>query len=351
MRAGLLALAIGMAGCGTPGPPLPPSLNLPEPVTDLSAVRTGDQVKLTWTMPRRTTDKVNLKGLLPVDVCRRQESGACVAAAHLQFAPGAEGTFTEVLQGALAAGAPRPIRYFIELKNSRGRSAGLSNAAEVLAGQAPDAVSGLTAEVRRQGVALHWSAEAAPDAIRLHRTLLTPPQTKKHEGILDTPPAPVEMTLLVARDEGRALDSSVELGKTYQYRAQRVAHLEVDGKTLELAGPVSAPIRIEAEDVFPPARPTGLAAVATPASAGAAASIDLNWQPVADADLAGYIVYRREGDGAWTRISPMPFDVAPAYRDEHVEAGHTYRYAVSAVGRNGRESARSAAAEETVPNS
>jgi len=55
--------------------------------------------------------------------------------------------------------------------------------------------------------------------------------------------------------------------------------------------------------VFPPAVPAGLAVVAT-AEGGAEASIDLSWQPGTETDLAGYAVYRREGDGAWLRISP-----------------------------------------------
>ncbi len=64
-RKGWAGLAVGLCvllpGCGTPGAPQPPSLNLPAPVEDLSAIRTGDQVALTWTMPRRNTDKTLLK--------------------------------------------------------------------------------------------------------------------------------------------------------------------------------------------------------------------------------------------------------------------------------------------------
>lgn len=342
-------LAIGVAGCGTPGPPLPPSLHLPMPVNDLAAVRTGDQVALTWTMPHRTTDKVDLKDIIPVQVCRKGGDGSCAPVADLQFAPGVDGSFAETLRGPLASSDPRPLRYFVELKNSRGRSAGLSNAAEVLAGRAPDGVSGLGAEVRKQGVVLRWTAAPGPDAIRLHRTLLNPPPAKKHAGPLDTLAEPVEQNLLVLPDAGRALDASIQFGHTYEYRAQRIERVTIAGRTLELAGPVSGSIRVEALDVFPPSSPTGLAAVATPASEGVVASIDLNWQPVDDPDLAGYIVYRRDGDGAWAHISPAQPLVAPAFHDANVEAGHTYHYAVSAVDQGGHQSSRSREAEETVP--
>lgn len=174
---GVLALALGMAGSGTPGPPLPPSLNLPDPVSDLSAVRTGDSVTLAWTMPRRTTDRVNLKGEIAVHVCRKEADGTCMTAADMRLAPGADGAFAETLGGPLASGSPRPLTYLVELKNERGRSAGPSNPAEVLAGEAPAPVSDFAAELRRQGVVLHWTAAPGAFDIRLHRTLHNPPSS------------------------------------------------------------------------------------------------------------------------------------------------------------------------------
>ena len=151
------------------------------------------------------------------------------------------------------------------------------------------------------------------------------------------------------RAPDRALDKDIRFGETYEYRAQRVARISVDGRTLELDGQLSAPVRIEILDVFPPAVPAGLAAVAVGAENGGEAAIDLNWQPDTETDLAGYIVYRREGGGAWQRISPAQPLVGPGFHDAHVQPGHTYSYAVSAIDQGGHESARSAEAEETVP--
>jgi len=113
-------------------------------------------------------------------------------------------------------------------------------------------------------------------------------------------------------------------------------------------------VRVEVLDIFPPAVPTGLAAVSTAgengAEPGAQPAIDLSWQPDTEADLAGYIVYRRAGDGEWQRISPVQPVVGPGFHDAQVQAGHTYHYAVSAVDQGRHESARSAEAQETVPN-
>jgi hypothetical protein len=351
-----LSIGLVLAGCGTPGAPKPPSLKLPEPVTDLSASRAGNQVTLTWTMPRRNTDKLLLKGNVTVRVCRKENTGMCnEATAALSFAPGTAGTFTETLPAALSAGAPRPLSYFVEMKNRSGRSAGPSNAAQVLAGKAPAPVANLTAEMRKQGVVLRWTAtnaaarESSPEAIRLHRKLLNPPATKPHEGLFTPPPEPVEENLLVDAGADRALDQSIRFGQSYEYRAQRVARNAVDGETLELAGELSSPVSIKALDVFPPTVPTGLEAVATTGENAAETAIDLSWQPVTDSDLAGYIVYRREGQSDWQRISPAGPLVPPAFHDAQIQPGHTYHYAVSAIDQGGHESARSAEAEETVP--
>jgi hypothetical protein len=315
-------------------------------------------------MPKRDTDKVPLKGNVTVRICRDESAAAgCSAAATIELSPEADGAFTDILPPALAEGAPRVLTYFIELENRKGRSAGLSNGAQVLAGEAPAAVDGLAAEMRRDGVLLHWTP-APPDVavrpdIRLVRKLIVPPAnqpatSKSAQGPFTPRREPPERTLLVepAPHLDRALDSSIEFGATYEYGAQRVARISVNGETLELAGPLSSPVRIAAVNVFPPAVPRGLAAVATAGAEGAGPAIDLNWQPNTEADLAGYIVYRREvgtTESGWQRISPAEPVTAPGFRDANVQPSHTYLYAVSALDEQGHESAHSAEAEETVP--
>jgi hypothetical protein len=359
-----LAVPLALAGCGMPGAPLPPSLDLPDRVGDLSAVRAGNQVALTWTMPKRDTDKLPLKGNVTVRICRDESATqGCSAAATIELSPDADGVYTDALPQALAEGAPRVLIYFVEIDNRKGRSAGLSNGAQILAGGAPAAVDGLAAEMRRDGVLLRWTP-SPPDVavrpdIRLVRKLVVPPAnrpatSKSAQGPFAPRREPAERTLLVAPAPhlDRALDSNIEFGATYEYGAQRVARVTVNGETLELAGPLSSPVRIAAVNVFPPAVPRGLAAVATAGAAGAGPAIDLNWQPDTEADLAGYIVYRREvgtAERGWQRISPAEPVTAPGYHDDNVQPGHTYLYAVSALDEQGHESARSAEAEETVP--
>jgi hypothetical protein len=343
-----------ISGCGTPGAPQPPSLNLADPVGDLAATRNGDKVTLTWTMPRRNTDKTPIKSDVATRICRREGTGSCdPVGSDLMVEAGKAETYTETLAGSLTIGDARPVSYFVELRNKKGRSAGLSNAATVLAGEAPRPVEGLRAEVRKQGVVLSWTADGEKDAVRLDRKLLTPPATKAEHGLLAPAPEAVDVTLLVdeSKELSRAMDPTIRLGQSYEYRVQRVRRVDVDGKTLELAGELSQPLDVDAKDVFPPAVPEGLAAVAAAGESGAGPAIDLSWQPDSEDDLAGYFVYRREGDGEWQRISPQTPAIEPAFQDAHVQPGHRYEYGVSAVGKNGQESERSAAAQETVPQS
>ncbi|MGA2339774.1 MAG: fibronectin type III domain-containing protein [Terracidiphilus sp.] len=354
----LLVAASALAGCGMPGAPLPPSLNLPIPVNDLSAVRTGSQVALSWTMPTKTTDKVLLKGNITVRVCRNETSVApCSVAAALQLAPGADATFTDTLPAPLASSQPRALTYFVELVNRKSRSAGLSNGAVVLAGEAPLAIESLTAEMSKEGVLLRWApapAESSPVAVRLVRRLLTAPAKKSDQSPLAQPAEPLVQTLLVepsARSD-RTLDTNIRFGETYEYRAQRVARVTVGGSTLELAGPLSLPLRIDAVNVFPPSAPKGLAAVATAGENGSGPAIDLSWLPGAEPNLSGYSVYRRDSaatDSNWQRISPAQPVVGPGYHDPNVQPGHTYAYSVTAIDQDGRESARSVEASDTVP--
>ena len=330
---------------------MPPSLKVPQAVTNLSAVRTGGEVNLTWTMPRRTTDKLLLKEAMHVKVCRAESHEAtCVLAGQLTLMPGTEASFHETLPAAQATGRPRALSYFVEVENERGRAAGPSNMAHVVAGSAPPPVTELRADVRKGGVALHWTALPGEDApVRLQRKLLTAPKARTKRDPLGPAEEPAEQNLLVSEHAsvGQALDKGSRFGETYEYRAQRVARVSIGSETLELAGGWSDPVRVAVQDVFPPDAPEGLAAVAAAPETGAA--IDLNWQPNTEADLAGYVVYRREADRAWQRVSPEKLLTVPAFHDTSVQAGHSYRYAVTAVDQGGHESQRSAEAEETVP--
>jgi fibronectin type 3 domain-containing protein len=111
-----------------------------------------------------------------------------------------------------------------------------------------------------------------------------------------------------------------------------VSERTVGGRVLVVRGPESAAVGFAMRDVFPPKGVTGL--VAVPGTG----SIDLSWEAGSEADLAGYRVYRREGEGREVRLNGE-LVVGPAYRDTTAVAGVTYGYRVTAVDASGNESA------------
>jgi hypothetical protein len=341
-------------------------------VKDLSATRVGNEVRLHWTMPKETTDKVVLQTDQRAHICWVPapspgkpappfDAKACRAASDGSFAPNKPAEFTATLPAELTSEPHGAVRFFVELQNHAGKTAGPSNAAWVATGAAPPALTGLRLETSAEGVVLHWDP-APPQAnlvLRLHRTLVTKPGAVKQgeakpgearPSEANGAPPPEQQTLEVnldRSDPGEALDHDATLDHVWRYTAERVLRVEIDRHALEIAGLPSPPVTVDAKDVFPPAVPAGLAAVAD----AQAHAIDLSWAPDTTVDLAGYVVYRRDvtaGTGM-ERISGKVPVVPPSFEDTNVIPGHRYAYAVSAVDQDGNESARSAEVEEELP--
>jgi hypothetical protein len=358
-----VALAALVTGCALESAPLPPSLHIPVPVSNLTAARAGDTVTLAWTMPKRTTDKVLLEGRQRVEICRLGDSdpnhkkeAPCEAAGNLMLLPGAQGSFVDHLPAGLEAGTPRLLTYAVRVYGPYKRVAGYSNRATVVAGAAPPAVGAVVGQTRPDGVVLKWQPKAPEPGMemRMVRTLVeAKPQPKREkispEKISMTGAGPARRQVLevslAQQDAGQALDKDAALDHVYQYVLQRVVRLRVDGATAELDGAKSPAVTVNAKDVFPPSVPQNLVAVAD-AEAGA---IDLSWEPSPEADTAGYIVYRSEAGGAWQRISGAKLVNAPAWNDGTAQPGVRYAYAVAAVDRDGNQSARSTSVEEELP--
>jgi hypothetical protein len=349
-----LVLARTLTGCGSPAAPEPPSLNLPIPVTNLSTARIGNAVQLTWTMPKRTTDRVTLRHPVSAAVCRATENDVCTEVGALDVAPGAAGTYADILPPDLAQGPNRLLRYQVFLRNHAGKSAGPSNLAYSVAGGSPAAITGLTAQMRPNGVLLSWTPVSEPgraEIIRIERVQLTlPTATETRRSPLAPTPPPATQTLAVhtqdGDDPGHAIDASALLDQHYRYTLKRVAALSPGGQSVEIQGPPSTPIEVSTKDTFPPAVPQGLVAVAD----SAAGAIDLSWVPDSDPDLTAYRVYRRDLQGGLTARQIASVGVETSFRDTGVEAGHTYAYSVSTVDQTGNESSRSPEINETLPD-
>jgi hypothetical protein len=348
-----------LTACGTPGPPQPPSLYLPQPPTDLTVARSGNEVHLHWTMPKRSTDRVLLKGDQNAHICRSIAKGPCKSAGDAKYAPLAAADFTDHLPAALTSGSPQLITYTVELRNARGRTAGPSNPAYSASGVALTKPASFRSAIRADGVVLDW--QPAPDdstLIRIQRTLIPKPGSSQKSAskpdsasMRQGSEVPLVQTLEVPyaaqHDPAHAFDKDAAYDQVYRYTAQRVTTLTLDGHKIEIASDPSDAFTLNTRDIFPPVVPSGLIAVASPDEH----AIDLSWSPNTENDLAGYVVYRREAgsNAAPVRISPDQPVATPAFRDANARPGTRYAYSVSAVDQDHNESARSQETEEALP--
>ena len=377
-RRRLLALSAPLmfTACATMGPPQPPSLELPKAPLDLRAVRKGNHVTLSWTIPTVTTDRQAVRSVGPTRICRGltavlTECGtpvgeAAPAAIHATASskrPKQNASYIDTIPAD--AGDANPggqFTYAIEVLNAGGRGAGVSNSVHVPAVPTPPPPK-LAARVTGAGIVLtsddlpHDAADA--QVKHLYRVY------RRQEG--DTHSVLVEED---KTDQSEIVDRSFEWEKTYVYRATMVsvlgsetqgctptaastrapgnlqAHASADCAVVKVEGDDSPEIKIFADDIFPPAVPTGLQAVFS--GPGQQAFIDLIWAPVTDVDLDGYNIYRHEEGAAAVKVNASLVK-SPAYRDAAVATGKNYFYSVSAVDVRGNESARSEEAGEAVP--
>jgi hypothetical protein len=358
------------AGCAAPGAPQPPSLRLPQAVDNLSAVRKGNRVVLTWSPPTVTTDHQPMRWPTTTRICRVvnqfpiNQCGEPIAqikssdlASAIPTARRPVVSFEDVVPPALLA-AQNQATYAIEAVNQRGRSAGISNQVRtsLVPTLSPPAAFRVTLDA--QGPLLQWNIDSglapSPDVsylIRVYRRASAAEGQSSSTGSSHAQGKP-EFTLVGEQPyrigSGEARDNSFEWEQEYDYKADVVTVIAApDRPVIEVEGDDTGLAHLVAHDVFPPAIPSGLQAVFS--SVGQKPFIDLTWAPDTERDLAGYIVYRRTGDAsAFAVVSSAPVK-APAWRDNDVHPGQKYSYTVTAIDVRGNESAQSAPAVESVP--
>ncbi len=367
------ALCLLLASCAQTGPPLPPSLELPKPPTDLRVSRKGNSVTLTWSEPTLTTDRQSVRYLGPTLVCRsvnpdRLQSEMTVCGNPNQLLPPppeapqkpgsprpALQTYTDTLPQAMQQPDPAiEITYAVEVLNRNARGAGLSNRARVTAVLTLPPPGDLAAELTSDGVVLTWTSAGESQSVSANSPANTPSVQHRYriyrrdessgKGAIAGEvslgePGPVHFT-----------DPSFEWEKTYLYRITAVSIIKRPDSEVQVEGDDTPAVRVVAHDVFPPSVPAGLQAAYS--GEGQQPFIDLIWAPVTNADLAGYNVYRSETNGAaGEKMVKLNSELvkSPSYRDTTVASGKTYTYSVSAVDVRGNESQRSEETSEAVP--
>ena len=348
----VVALAL-LAGCGSPGVPLPPSLELAQPVTDLRASRKGNKVYLTWSIPVHNTDHQNLRHGGTAEVCReiaaKTKKTCDTPVTRIAFqqpsrnkTPANTVNYTDELPTNLQAPPTSDLVYAVRILNPYGRSAGLSNEVRVSAAPTQAAPTDFQAQLTAEGVELTWTAVPTLQTAGLR--LLYRVYRREHGSNAEAIAGEVAVE---NQTNPSLLDRSFEWEKTYDYRATVVTIVSAaSGNEEQVEGDDTPPIEIVAHDVFPPATPVGLQAVFS--GPGQKLFVDLIWTPDTEVDLAGYNVFRREEGGEQTKLN-SDLVKSPTFRDSAVEPGRRYAYSISAVDGRGNESAHSEEASETVP--
>ena len=350
-----VSMAFLLVACATVGPPQPPSLDLPQPPSDLRAVRKGDRVNLSWTIPAITTDRQTVRSLGGTQICRGTGSLSAydipVAEVKTPALSGAsspsrktQASYTDTLPKQLESDDPSAfVNYAVQVLNRDHRAAGLSNLVRVSLAHTLPAPRDFHASVAKEGIVLSWTGDfTSPAPADMHYVYRVYRRVEgSSEQVLAGETRAGTETMFTSTDV------NIEWEKTYYYRAEAVTVIQrPNSSNLEVEGDDTAEIGVVAHDVFPPVVPSELQAVFS--GPGQKPFIDLVWAPVSEADLAGYNVYRHEEGTSPVKLNGELVR-APAYRDEGVTSGRKYFYSVSAVDVHGNESGRSEEASETVP--
>lgn len=360
-----LAAAVG-TGCGKKGPLLAPLSRTPKPPTAIACVQRGDRMYVTWTNPAAYIDGNPLAGLSAAEIWALDvpkppaaappavspsppaapavppqpappavaAPAAALVAASGRLAGRAEGdalkagAFDFPLAGSDYAG--RTLYIAVLVRDPKGRPSEPGGPAAWEPRPLPLPPDNVSIRVLEDRLSLAWrppaadtaGGKAAPSGYLVYRSdaggafrLLTPAPVK--EPAFD--------------------DFDFVFGAAYRYVVRAAV-----GEAAPFGESADSPaLDVAPKDVFPPAAPTGLVAVA------GGGFVALSWEPRPEKDLAGYRVRRREAGGSEFLLltaSPVPEN---AFSDTAAAPGKTYVYAVSAVDRDGNEGPRAETAAKT----
>jgi hypothetical protein len=332
----------------------------PQPVIrDLRAVRKGNKVTLTWTQPHDNGVTATICRAIssspvpsfPGPDCTPVGQADAGKSKHKTGEDSALQRFSDTLDEKLQEADPPQFAIYRLTRAGGSRPSGsYSNSASVSLAPVPQ-VKQLHSSLDQRGVYLIWEAAAAgkdrPDTVEFDFRLWRQEKGTK-AGTKKTPIRFLHSVL--HQDEGErwgAVDDAAEYEKTYDYWLTPVTRVYSGHKLLaEFEGEESGPLEVVVHDVFPPATPEGLLAVAS--EIPEKKFVDLIWSPNAETDIAGYNIYRREEGEAMARIGTAPRSML-SYQDTTVSTGRKYFYAISAVDLRGNESRKTPETDVVKP--
>jgi hypothetical protein len=375
-----------MVACGKKGPPLPPLVKLPVAPSDVTAVRRANTVDLQLTVPSANTDSSRpanvarvevyaLTGPATVSEAEVLKQGTKVASMAVKAPRDPNATFDP--------GDPDQFEADVEPPEGEGLDQGtVAHVQEALTAPAAPAAAPATAAVRTYvGVGITTKGRRGPSSRRVAVPLVPspPPPSKPEVTYTETAvtvkwessatkitynvyevPASIRLTASAEatavkkpdptqkQEQGQQLtktaiaetqytDARLTWGATRCYAVRSVETVQA----LSVESEATPPVCVVLADIFPPAAPKGLQAVATEGI------INLIWDANTEADLDGYILLRATSPGdELAPITPSPIRET-AFQDR-VPAGVRYIYALKAVDKAGNASEPSERIEETA---
>jgi hypothetical protein len=345
----LLFVFIFSPGCGKKGPLAPPLLRIPQSVENLSLSQRGEKFVLSWTNPSSYIDGSSMKEVSEVEVWLMEEDSKSAGQGNIirqEFEKKASlvvklprekfSLFREagkessrlsfIYRPEKKIRAKQTYIFGLKVRDERRRASEFSDLLSLVAHVLPLPPLNVQAAVFENHILLRWDAplrsigqSASPRVVGYNLF--------RSSG--KEPPFRVNSSLI---KEIEYRDTDFSFGQTYRYFVRAVAS---EGPPL-LESDDSEVVEVRVLDIFPPASPSGLTAIA------GTNYIALSWEANKEVDLVGYRVWRQEASGTEFTLIASLGPAANSYTDSAVEKNNGYDYAISALDSAGNESQRSA---------
>ena len=345
-------VGLSSLACGKRGAPIPPKERVLQRI-ELDGFQRGNQVIISWKMPRANAPLGNVQNISRADVYRLAEPlsnplqlseeefanrSTLVAALKISDTDFNSRTlnYKDTLQ---FADQPVRLRYAIRFVNASGQKAAFSNAIVIEpASKIASNPTELQVDATQDALRLSWKApetnidQTKPVAIIGYNIYRSNSATQPAKLLNKTPLQGTSYS-----------DEFFEFNKDYWYFVRAVS-AGVGSEPVESAE--SNVVEFKAKDTFPPSAPSAITIAAAPGT------ISIFWAINPEKDVVGYKIYRStDKDLPRDQWTPLTADLLKGntYQDAKVESGKTYFYYLTATDSAGNVSPPSEVVNETAP--
>ena len=214
-----------------------------------------------------------------------------------------------------------------------------SNLVTLVQRRPPTAPEDFAVEAEAGGIRISWRAREEPDAVEEDEEDDDKPSDRGFRVYRRSAASRsyAEPLARLTEDAEEHFDRSAVFGERYVYAVTAVGQ-----KNPTVESFFAGEREVEYSDRFAPATPKNLIALAQEGR------VRLLWDAGPERDLAGYVIFRRQGDAEFLRLNEQPV-LASEYNDRTVAASTTYEYRVAAVDEVGNMSEPSAPVVARVP--